>query len=235
MRETSSRSLTSRTRWLIWRSMTALTRTATGSCIPVACSSCRRCQQRRQRIAQLVAERGQKLVLAPVGEPERFLGLSAFRQMTRESDIAGRARGARCGRRSRASPLRNGRSSSVTLPSIRTASVDVGGIRAGARQDQHGQVRPRRLQSRGSRRVPRDVRARRPPPAAGAHRRRRLPRAAARRMFHTVEPDPHRRQRSLRRRPIHGCRRQEQHPAIAFEGGGGRAHSLSFVPVREPS
>ena len=40
------------------------------------------CQQRRQWIAQLVAERGQKLVFAPVGEPERFLSLNAFRQMT---------------------------------------------------------------------------------------------------------------------------------------------------------
>ena len=63
MRETSSRSSTSRTRWSTWRSMMSC------SCGLAAAQphQLQRREDRRQRVAQLVAEHGQELVLGPVG------------------------------------------------------------------------------------------------------------------------------------------------------------------------
>ena len=75
MRETSSRSSTSRTRCRLWRSRVSSTRSG-----PPGPPGPRRSAQqlqaaddRRQRVAQLVGQRGQKLVLAAVGLPQRLL------------------------------------------------------------------------------------------------------------------------------------------------------------------
>ena len=81
-------------------------------------------QQRGERIAQLVPQRGEELVLAPVGEPQRLLGRGRAPPGVRGSGTAGSAPAARSAPRSPASPARTGRSSSVTLPSCCTASFD---------------------------------------------------------------------------------------------------------------
>ena len=101
----SSRSSTRRTRWLIWRSITAPRRWPPRIVLRRdSFSSCTAVQQRRQRIAQLVAERGQELVLALVGERAALLGRARARRGARGSDTAARARAARCAPRSAASP-----------------------------------------------------------------------------------------------------------------------------------
>ena len=67
MREISSRSSTSRTRWLTWRSIMSWTRATAASAPPVARSRYERVAQRRERVAQLVRERREELVLRAVG------------------------------------------------------------------------------------------------------------------------------------------------------------------------
>jgi hypothetical protein len=71
MRPISSRSSTSRTRWFTWRSMMSRAWVSTP---PSGCRACIRVQrvaQRRERVAQLVRQRGQEFVLAPVGLAQR--------------------------------------------------------------------------------------------------------------------------------------------------------------------
>ena len=64
MRETSSRSSTSRTRCPICRSMMVRSLAAVGAAQP---HQLQRRQDRRERVAQLVPQHGQELVLRPVG------------------------------------------------------------------------------------------------------------------------------------------------------------------------
>ena len=73
MRDTSSRSSTSRTRWLTWRSMISCTRPARSRrCSREPAAMSQRVAQRRERVAQLVRERGEELVLAAVGLAQRL-------------------------------------------------------------------------------------------------------------------------------------------------------------------
>ena len=62
-------------------------------------SRCEAGEQRRQRIAQLVAERGQELVLAPIGVAKRLVRSARARPDDRESGTGARAREARFGSR----------------------------------------------------------------------------------------------------------------------------------------
>ena len=74
MRETSSRSSTSRVRWPTWRSMTPATRPRAPVVAGAAQRSrCERVADRRERVAQLVGEHREELVLAPVGVLQRAL------------------------------------------------------------------------------------------------------------------------------------------------------------------
>ena len=88
MRDTSSRSSTSRTRWLTCRSITSLTRSDHGIVEAGGLEQVQRGQQRRERIAQLVAERRQELVLAPVGEPQRLLARAPLGQVLADLVLA---------------------------------------------------------------------------------------------------------------------------------------------------
>ncbi len=123
MRDTSSRSLTSRTRWLICRSITWRARIATGSWLPAVFSRC---------TAFRSGARGLR------SSCPRVARNSSLRWSARRSDSSARPRSARCSRiwycRARARRAvrtavtsvasRTGRSSSVTLPRVRTASFE---------------------------------------------------------------------------------------------------------------
>ncbi len=94
MRLTSSRSSTSRTSWLNCLSIVP------ASWITPALPSARfmissMLPMRRQRAAQLVGQRGQELVLAAVGLPQRLAGLTSHAgdlQMRADTRDAARAR-----------------------------------------------------------------------------------------------------------------------------------------------
>ena len=146
MRETSSRSSTSRTMWLTCRSIISPTRSAVGSCWPVEPQDVQRVADRRERVAQLVGEHGEELVLAAVGLAQR------------------RARCARCSAQVRSriwycrSPRpqrRAHRADQRRHPHRPLQHGDVaeqvhrlghrGGVGPGPREHQHRQVGPRRL------------------------------------------------------------------------------------------
>ena len=75
MRDTSSRSSTSRTIWRSWRSIISRARRATArGRRRASLQDLERVAQRRERVAQLVRERREELVLAPVGVAQRLLG-----------------------------------------------------------------------------------------------------------------------------------------------------------------
>ena len=88
MREISSRSSTSRTRWLIWRCMTAVTLAAVGSLIPASLSSSQSGQQRGKRIAQLVTKCRKEFILALVGDAKGLFGARPVRQVPADLILA---------------------------------------------------------------------------------------------------------------------------------------------------
>ncbi len=81
IRDTSSRSSTSRPIWLTWRSITARAHCSSGRAGPVVVEDLDRVAQRRQRVAQLVGEDGEELVLAAIrlGQRVQQLGALLFR------------------------------------------------------------------------------------------------------------------------------------------------------------
>ena len=88
MRETSSRSSTSRMRWLICRSMTSVDLRRHGVAKARDLEQLQAGQERRQRVAQLVAERREELVLALVGDAQRFFGARAVLEVTADLILA---------------------------------------------------------------------------------------------------------------------------------------------------
>ena len=107
-------------------------------------------QQRRQRIAQLVSERREELVLALIGETQRFLGARPVLEVPADLVLAlartkGRAdRAEERGHTERALEQRH-------VAEGPDSFVELGGISAAARQDEHRKIGPRRLGSRGAR------------------------------------------------------------------------------------
>ena len=93
MRDISSRSSTRRTRWLTWRSM--MSRIAGFGRSPCEAHEVQAVAQRRQRVAQLVRQRREELVLALVGLAQRGLRLLARGDVARGAeplrDVAVRA------------------------------------------------------------------------------------------------------------------------------------------------
>ena len=77
-RDMSSKSLTRLVIWLTWREMTSLVCLMSCGIEPLDGQELGRRCDGRQRIAQLVGEHRQELVLAAVGLLELFLGLLAF-------------------------------------------------------------------------------------------------------------------------------------------------------------
>ena len=77
-RDMSSKSLTRLVIWLTWREMTSLVCLMSSAIEPLDRQELGRRRDGRQRIAQLVGEHRQELVLAAVGLLELFLGLLAF-------------------------------------------------------------------------------------------------------------------------------------------------------------
>ena len=147
MRETSSRSSTRRTRCVDLPLHDCRRRPRRG--LRVACrrsfSSCSRVEQRRERIAQLVAERREELVLALVGRSERPPRRARAPRDGRGSDTGGGARARPCGPRSeqRGDAQRPLEQRHVAERAHRFARPRRIGARP--RQQQHGQIRPRRL------------------------------------------------------------------------------------------
>ena len=74
MRSMSTRSSIRRDSCSIWRSITLWLHATSGSCGPLRAEDRDRVADRRERIAQLVRERGEELVLALVLGLQRFLG-----------------------------------------------------------------------------------------------------------------------------------------------------------------
>ena len=72
IREISSRSSTSRTRWLIWRCITAVTLAAVGSLTASQFEQLQSGQQWGKRIAQLVTKCRKEFILALVGDAKGF-------------------------------------------------------------------------------------------------------------------------------------------------------------------
>ena len=89
MRETSSRSSTSRVSCATWRSITS--RAASARSSPSAGADAQdleRVADRRQRVAQLVRQHGEELVLAPVGLAQRLLGAAHVVDVDRREHVA---------------------------------------------------------------------------------------------------------------------------------------------------
>ena len=74
MRAMSSRSSTRRAMCATWRSITSRLQARSGSAAPSRPRMRDAVADRRQRVAQLVRQRGEELVLAPVGLAQRLLG-----------------------------------------------------------------------------------------------------------------------------------------------------------------
>ena len=101
-------------------------------------------QQRRQRIAQLVTERGEELVLALIGETQRFLGARPVLEVPADLVLAL----ARTKRRADRAEERGHTHRALEQRHVAEGPdgfVELGGISATARQDEHGKIGPRRL------------------------------------------------------------------------------------------
>jgi hypothetical protein len=144
MREISSRSSTSRTRWRSWRSMISTPCSTFASANEVRRRTWSALRIGAQRIAQLVGEDGQELVLAPVVGAQLDLRLLEAGDVLADLvlPLPGSQRGPR-GAHERGlarGPLEHGH----VAQHVHRARHQRG-ARAGERQHEHGQVRPRRL------------------------------------------------------------------------------------------